>query len=376
MKGISPKKCRPARLHLHLLPVLVWLGAVACVAGLFLRRSQHFEVLGLAQGQIRQIAAICPGRLKSVPVELFDQVSEGDTLAVLDDEQVRAELAIISAEIQQLMAEIVATQDRLLAEAAGRETDKMATERRFWVDVENARLRILELTTVLETDWIMLEDLGLEVKIVQELLEQDAIAPYELQKVQVQYNALAKKIQENEHLLAQAKQDLERAQQRRDEFARRQPQHPSVVGALGVVHKAIKVQEQRMDELMVRRKGLVLKSPFEGMVSQVQRGPGEAVLAGEPILAVAEVKPSVIIAYASEEQLGGVKERMVVELVKNIEPAQIASSQVVHLGPAMELMPQRLWRNPNVAQWGRAMLIKIPPGLELIPGEMVGIRGL
>jgi hypothetical protein len=89
-----------------------------------------------------------------------------------------------------------------------------------------------------------------------------------------------------------------------------------------------------------------------------------------------EAEPAEIIAYAREDQLGRIRERMTVELIKTSEPAQIAGSQVVYLGPVMELMPEQLWRNPNIPQWGRPMLINIPPGFELIPGEMVGIRGL
>lgn len=380
MKGINLKSYRAGRLRAHILPILVWAGAVAGVVVLFHHRAERFEVLGIAQGQVRQIAATCDGRLKEIRVQLFEEVHQGQTLAVidtmLDNEHVQAELGTALAEVHHLMAQLVPTQELLLTEAANLETDKIAAQRRFSVDVENARLRILELMTLLETDRIMLEELAVEVKIVRSLLDQNAIAPYELQKVEVQYNTLAKKIEENEHLLEQAKQDLGQAQERRDEFAQRQPQHPSVDSTLEVIRKAVRVQEQRIEELLARRVPLVLKSPFDGLVSQVLRRPGESVLAGEPILAVAEAEPKEIIAYASDDQLGWVRERMAVELIKNGEPAQIASSQVGYLGPTMELMPERLWRNPNIPQWGRPVLIRIPPGFKLVPGELVGIRGL
>ena len=53
----------------------------------------------------------------------------------------------------------------MLADIADRQTGRTADERRFYVDVERARLGILELKTVVESDRIMLEDLGLEVQI-------------------------------------------------------------------------------------------------------------------------------------------------------------------------------------------------------------------
>ena len=347
---------------------------------LFRYRSQRFEVLGIAQGQVRRIAATCTGRLKILPVELFSKVSRGDTLAVidvvLDDENTGAELAVISAEIQHLKAELTPTKERIVSEATERETNIIADQRRFNVDVENARLRVLELKTQIETDRITAEDLALEVKIVEGLLEQDAIAPYELQKARTQYNIMAKKTEGNKQLLTKAEQDLKQAQQRRDEYAQRRPQHPSVEGALTVIQKAIEVQEQRIKELTIRRQVLVLKSPIDGMVNQIQKGPGETVLPGESVLTVTELIPREIVAYADESQAGLVKERMAVQLVKNNNPAQIARSQVVNISSNIELIPQRLWRSPNIAQWGRAIVIKIPPGLKLLPGETVGIRGL
>lgn len=382
MKRTSSNSYRSSVWRRHIISIFVWVGTVACVVLLFRQRTQRFEVLGFAQGQVRQIAATCSGRLESVPVQLFDKVSLGDTVAVintvLDDENLEAELAVVSAEIQHLMAELIPTQDRLLAEAAERETDKIEAQRRFSVDVENTRLRILELTTLLESDRIMLEDLELDIKsfTIQDRLQTDDAALYELQKLKIRRNTLAKKIKENEHLLTQTEQDLKQAQQRRSEFAQRQPQHPSVDGALEVIHKAIEVQKQRMNELNARREKLVLKSPFDGIVSQIQGRVGETVSAGEPILTMAEDKPREITAYVSENQARQIQKGTVVELIKTSEPAQVAKSEVTYLGPNINQMPVRLWRNPNIPQWGQPILIKIPPGLKLIPGEIVGIREL
>jgi len=380
MRKTKTTICRPGWLRLHILPVLVWLVAVACVVVLFHFRTQRFEVAGIAQGRIHQVAATSTGRVKALSVELFEKVTRGQTLVimdtVLDNENIQAELSVVLAEIQRLSAELVSTRERLAAEAAEREADNTVSKRRFSVDVENIRLRILELKTTLETDRIMLGDLETEVKIVHQLLDQDAVAAYQLQKAQFRYNALAKKIETNEHLLSQAQKNLKQAQNRRDEFAGHLPQHPSAEVALDVIRKAITVQEKRTEQLLARHQPLLLKAAFDGIVSQIQHRTGEAVLRGNPILTITETEPTAIITYVGQEQLAKVTETMAVQLIKNTEPAQIAASEVVYVGPAMELMPQRLWQNPNVEQWGRPVLVKIPPGLKLIPGEMVGIRGL
>jgi len=380
------------RFSLHVVPVLVWLLVLACVIGLFYRRQQRFEVVGLAKGEIFQITAPCDGKLESVPVQLFEKVGKGQILAVFNDEPLQAQLATISAEIEHLMSQLIPAQERLEASAAEREANQAADLRRFVVDVEQSRLNILQLKAAIESDRILLRDWALEVQKNKTLLAKQAIAPYQLQKAQAQHDTLAKKIEENERLLAQAKKDLEMSKQRCDEFARRQPVNPSIEDVLEPIRKQITVQERLMDALFVQRKALTITSPLDGMVIQIQgnanqvvlRRPGESalrkagefVLAGDPILTLAERKPTDIIAYAAEGQISQIREGARVELIKTRQPAQKAKSQVTYVGVVVERMPPRLWRNPNIPQWGRPFLIKIPPGLELFPGEKVGIRSL
>ncbi len=408
MARIGSKSYWFRHLYMRFLPVLVWLGTVACVVALFQHRAERFEILGFAQGQVRHVKATCTGRLKSVPVQLFKNVSLGDTVAVIDtvldnehllEGQLKAQLDTARAEIEHLMAQLVPTQETMLAEAANLETDKVEAQRRYAVDVENARVRILETKTLIASDRIILDDFAVEVKIVQELLAEEAVVPYELQKAQVAYNTLAKKIEENERLLEQSEQDLKQAQERCDEFALRQMQYPSVDSALEVIRKEIAVRERLMDELWVQlealelRQTVELKAPFDGVViplygragevvlrrpgESILRRPGEVVLAGEPILAIAKAKPSEIIAYATEEQIDQVQEGMKVTVIKRPYPptkGKIDSSRVVHVGPTMERKPERLWQNPNISEWGLPILIEIPRGWELVSGELVGIR--
>jgi len=364
-------------LNLHITPVVIWVVALVCVVGLFQQRWRSFEIVGMAHGRVSLIAPTTTAVVKVVPVELFGRVSEHETLAVLYDELLQAELSIAAAEIERLQAELNATHNQLSVEADRLETDWVASGRRFSVDAEQLRLNILQTQTVLETDRIMLQDLELDVKISKDLLAKDAVTPYDLQKAQAAYDALAKKIQENEILLDQYQQYLTEAEKRREEFAQRQPAVASLESALEPVRKAITVQEKRIEEIAARRAGLVLRAPFDGIVSQIQARAGQTVLAGAPVVTIAEAQPTEIIAYADENQAGLLRENMEVQLVKTNLPAQIATAaQITHVGPTVEPVPLRLLRNPNIPQWGRPFLVKIPPGLELVPGELVGIRGL
>jgi multidrug resistance efflux pump len=383
---------RFGRLHPQVIPVLVWLAALAAVATLFYRGSRRFEVVGIAQGDISQVCAPVDGRLKAVYVRLFEEVSKDQVVAALDDELITAQIATISATAAHLRSQLVPTQQQIMADIAARELDRTEEQRRFAVDVERARLNILGLKAQIAANRITLEDYAAEVKINEDLLAKNAIAPYELDKAKALYNALAKKIEETEIQLAQAEVQLKQAQLRRDSFIAQSPQHPAVDEALEVIRKEAAVQEKLMEELAIRQKALVMTAPIGGIVVQilarandmaVRRAgegvllkSGETVTAGQPILVIAQGKPKEIIGYAREWQLDQVKVGVKVELVKKSISTQIASARITHVGPTIEQMPQRLWQNQNSPQWGLPFVVDIPDGMKLTAGEKVGIRGL
>jgi hypothetical protein len=165
-----------------------------------------------------------------------------------------------------------------------------------------------------------------------------------------------------------------------------------------VINKQTEVLERQVDVFLAqlaslgRREAVELRSPVDGIVvpihgnanevtlqragENLMRRAGEVVAAGDPIFAVVEVQPREVVAYVNERELGGVREGIVVELVKNTEPPQIAKSQVTYVSPVVEQIPERLWLNPAIPQWGRPVVIEIPSGMRVISGELVGVRGI
>lgn len=342
-----------------------------------------------------------------MPVALHQAVKAGQTLAVVDtvldneqtlEVQLRAKIDQVTAEIQHLAAQLLPTQELMEAEASNLEINRVGDLRQFSVDVEDSRLAILRCEATIASDRITLYGLAVEVKVLDKLVAEGTMAPYELERVRTQHESLVQKIEKDEATLVQAREDLDEATQRRDRFLQQEVARPSVPHALEVIRKEIKVQEelmrglQRQLDALKSREAVELRSPIDGVVVSIgtqanealQRRPGEHVVrrtgevvtAGDPILAIAEEKPTEIIAYVRQEHLASLKDDMLVKLVKNRLPAQVAQSRVRSIGPTIELMPQRLWRNPNMAEWGRPVVIDIPNGLELVPGELVGIKGL
>ena len=377
---------RHGRLSLHIVPVLVWLAALACVVQLFNLQAGRFEVLGIAQGRTRQVQATVTGRLVNVNVELFEEVHAGQVLAILDtmtetehlQPEIEAKKAVYEAEIERLDAELNSAHDLFTLQSARRQTELSDRYLQLSADVQKAHRVVLELRAMQEPDRIMLVELELKVKsfMAQNLIEQDNAAVYSYKILQLQCDALAKKIDENDNLLAKLEQDLQKAEEQREAFAKQQPPDTSLHRMLEPIRRAIVVQQKRIEELSVEREPVVLRAPFAGLVSEIVHRAGEVILPGDTVLAISENKPREIAAWVSESQANVIQKDMRVKLVKNSEPPQIANSQVVYLGPNVELVPQRLWDSPDIPKWGRRMLIGVHPDMKLLPGEIVGIRQL
>lgn len=391
----------------HMAPVAVWLGAVVTVGWLFYQKSASFQMVGIAQSEVRQVASDCTARIVDISVDLFEPVTAGQTLAVLNtvpaselttEAELQGQVATAAAEIERLMASLIPTQDELLANHADLQISHADNVRRFAVDAEAAKLHALQLQTEIANEEIILNTLAVDLRANEKLLEDKVIVPFELEKVKIQYDSTAKEIAEYQAELGQAQADQAEAERRRDEFASQQVPQPSIDDALEAIRKEAKVQEELIKGVRAQiaafktRSAVELKSPIDGVVIPISgqanevllkrqgeetiRRAGEVVAAGDPILAVAETEPTEIIAYANEQQVGYIEDDMTVELVKMRYPAQIAQSRVLSIGPTIELMPQRLWRVSTIPQWGRPVVISVPSGLNLVPGELVGIRGL
>jgi len=375
----------------HVLPVAVWLVAVACVVGLLYTRSQRIEVLGVTQGLVHEVANTSIGRLKDLPVKLYAEVKKGQTLAVINtqpdsqytQQQLESDRQTILAQIEYLRAQWASVQDRLIAEAANLATSLEADARRFAVDVENARLRSYELRTQIETDRIASRTQKVEIETTRKLVEQDVLDAAELMLQETQFASLSATIAENESLLEEAENNLALAEERQQAFAKNSVNSPSIEKELQVLQKQIEVQNRLIDEIDTELKILdqqiahEIKAPFDGIVSHVYTNIGEVVDVNVPLLAITETNPTEVVAYIDQYLADEIEAGMEVQIVKIGTNVKLAASRIASIGPLVEQVPPQLWQNPSVPQWGRPFLIKLDtPEMNLVVGERVGIRRL
>lgn len=375
------------KLLTKLLPVFVWLCAVVAVSLLFQHQSTHIHLKGIAFSYEQIINTTETGYLRSVPVQLYQQVKKGDTLAIIKENTVAREEYIdallqaqkdtAEAELTQLKAELAAAEDRLYVENFEKDNEITTMQRRLAVDLERARLEVLEISAALEPDRLALKDLEVEIDIVTKLLNEYATEEYELQKTQAQYDVLKERVDRNERLLAQAQENYDAAQLRKDEFEQTIPVAPRLSDKeLAPIRQAILVQEKRINELIKQRGIIVLTAPFDGIVNTLNYKSGQTVVRGDPIMTLIKPTAETITAWVRQEDVDKYELNMPVEVVSMDTSSKVFSSQISNIGSSFELVPQRLWRNPTIPEWGRSVQIPIQPNFQCVHNEIVGIRAI
>ena len=233
------------------IPVFVWLAALGGVTVLFIQQGSRVDFNGLVIGQEQAITVAENGYIKALPVRLYEEVKKGDTLAVVqistigndmyDTTLIDARRATAQAELERLKAELKAAEAQLEAEQIDRQRDIFDIQRRLAVDVERARISILEAKTELEPNRALLKDLELEVQIAEDLYKDNAIESYEVQKIKSQCEVTRKTVESYQQLLAQAEADYAQAQLRMDEFMQSAALPSAIAKILDPLAKAITV---------------------------------------------------------------------------------------------------------------------------------------
>lgn len=359
------------------LPMVVWSVAALVVVGLLVARARQVQYIGIAQAPEYEVSVSANGTVETVVVDLFDNVESGDVLAKLDDKHVLASIDTATAGIRQLQAELEAERIRLLAGAEEGMADWRADLRRFQIDEERRRLDILALRVILEGDQIELERHSLELQRSRPLRDGGLLSSLDFEALQLEYNQVHKRIDENEVLLSQMQEEYRAAQDRRRNYEEQLPprrmQQDSVLQPL---IEAIAVESRRLGEIELQREALVLRSPVVGQVSQVLCRTGQSVVPGEPIVMIAERSVREIVAYLNEGDDARIAANTPVVVTGRGRPASVAESVVVRVAPAIQALPQRLWRDPRTPDYGRAVIIAAAPAMKLTPGELVDIKFL
>jgi len=296
----TPLRRRLQWVRCRLVPLVVWLGVVAVVVMFWRERVAMFDAPGMIEAERQAvIAPLQSGTLVGLTVGLSQEVQPGTVVARLDDAAVRAGLEVAQAELKRLQAELQATERRLRDEAELERANLFSKTRNYAVRTEQLRLDKLDRMIQLENDQVELQRLGAMLERSRALHDRSVIGDQEYDDVKFRYEALKRKIAASKEALTVVERQLAAALDAGgmpDELVRAE----SIEVALKPLREAINVQLKRLDEVRLQREALVLRSPIGGVITAVYRRVGDTVLAGDPVVAVADLGTMQVVSFVEQ----------------------------------------------------------------------------
>ncbi|MCB2154541.1 HlyD family efflux transporter periplasmic adaptor subunit [bacterium] len=361
-------------LQTTLLPFAIWVVAAGICVILYNRQSGSVTVSGLVEGRQSNLAPLVDARLVTLPVGILDDVQSGDVLATFDDSEVRAELSVLEAQAQTLQAQVTAEQARLAKEAKLADESRQLDLRRLQVDVENARLEIVNRRIQIETSRVDLNRLHVERQYSERLIDAGVSEQMDYDIASVQAEALEQAIAEGQKALEEAEGQLKESKDRLQKFEEVTGLESEVDVAVAPLRQQLDVLAAEVDLARTHLPSLVLRSPIDGVITQVAATPGENIVAGTPILTVTERRAETIVAYLPENARMEPNPGDIAE-VRSAQPGGgvLAEAKVVSVSPAVQVVPARLFRDPNRPEFGRAILLTLGSASNLLPGERATI---
>jgi multidrug resistance efflux pump len=356
---------------------MVWVAAI-CVAVILASRQQtYIDGVGIVEPRVVAVAPLVDGTVHSIGVDLFDTVTVGQTLAVMDDTLVTAELMTAQAELTRLGTAIRQENHRLELELAARSMDEVNDLRRFVLNEEAASLDYMDRVVQQKSDEVTLTRLALLMGRQKGLVQENILDEDAYDDVRLRHDALETRIRENVAVIEASRQRLNEATARRESRSATQISQTDVATLLSPLQEAVAVQQATINEITRRSEQLVLRAPLAGQVANIIHRPGETVLSGQALLTISDPDAARVIAYVDEGAAHDVEIGADVELRSRGAVNQIAMARIVKTAPQIQEMPQRLWRNPISAQWGRSFLvgeISAAASEAFLPGEIVDVR--
>jgi multidrug resistance efflux pump len=349
-----PLKQRWRDARLRVLPVIAF--GLTCCAIIFLWKEHVVgrSMIGQAEPVSSNVSSYRPGVLAELLVGRFQKVKAGDPICkilVTDPRILASSLAVIQAEIESLRANMKPV---MVQQHNAMDYDQLRLD---WMK-ERAQLASARVNLDLaETEFHRMEELLKDQIVAQRVYDQ---AKATRDRFQNEVENLTKLVDECEHNMA-ALQLTNAAELSKV--------------SIDPLQAALAVQESKLKLTEAELSPITLRAPIDGIVSTIYHRAGEAVTAGQPVLAVATLGPVRIVGYLRppivEEPMAGMR----VEVRTRGPHREIGSAKILEVGTQLEALPPALASPVKMAnmELGLPVDIALPPNIKIHAGELVDI---
>jgi HlyD family secretion protein len=348
-----------------LLVLTITLVAGASGWWLFLRGPSGPEEIINLSGRIESdnaaVAAKFAGRIREITVREGDQVKAGQLIAVIDDEQIKAQddqarsaveqaeakvlqaqqqIAVLQAQVQQGLLSV--TQSR--ADAEGRVSQAKAHVAAAEADLAKARANY--------------EQARYDKERFSTLAEQGDVSEREARQAITSAEtyfavmvAAQRQVDATHGALVAAKANLENPAIRTAEVAAIEQQIRQAQSAVASAQAEAARERAKLEEALANRRDLQITAPFDGVVSTRSAEPGEIVAAGAPIVTLINPKQVYLRGFIPEGEIGRVRTGQPARIYLDSNPRQPLEAIVSRIDPQASFTPENTYfRDDRVKQ--------------------------
>ena len=316
---------------------------------------------GRIEGDDSAIASKTSGRILEVRVREGDHVRQGDVIATLDDEQVRARENQAQSAVEQAQARLVAAQEQIAVlqqqliqnklqaaqsgdDAAGRVSQAESDLAAAQADLvqQEANLKLAEFD---RDAYTRLAAKG----AVSERQGKEAVSKADAQAAAVA--AARRRVEAKQGALTLAKSSLANPAIRNAQTAgveRQILQQKAEVANAGFQLSQAKAQ---LAEAQANRQDLTIHAPFEGSIVTRTAEPGEVIAAGTAVVTMLDLTRVYLRGFVPEGEIGKVKLGQQARVFIDSDPNKPLDAYVSRIDPQATFTPENTYfRNDRVKQ--------------------------
>jgi multidrug resistance efflux pump len=309
-------------------------------------------MFGQAEPVLADVSSYKPGVVAELTVTRFQKVRAGDPIGkvrITEPNILASSLAVIQSEIDLLRTEM----------------KPVLAQERNAIDYNQLRLDWMRQRTQLATARVNLQLAESEYRRMNELFKDNIIAARVFDEAKATRDRLQNEVDELAAIVSDGEQRFQQLQ------LTNAPEISKVT--YDPLRAAIAVQEAKVRLAESELSPLPLRAPIDGIVTLIYHRAGEAVAAGEPILAISTLEPVRIVGYLRPPLLREPKAGMKVEVRTRGLRRGVGQAKVLDVGSQYEAIPGILLGPIKFSnlELGLPVNVSLPPNLRLRAGELV-----
>ncbi len=323
--------------------------------------AQLIAVSGRIEGDDSAVAAKTSGRIREITVREGDRVQDGQVIAVLDDEQVRAREDQASAAVRQAEArarlsqhqieilEEQLRQSRLGVDQARGDAEGKVSEAEGRLAAAEAQLAQAEASYA-QAKW--------DREAMTRLFQKELVSEQEAQRARNNEEAQSaivaaqrRQVEAARGSLTAAKANLVNPAIRSSQVAAVQGQILQARADIAAAQAEAERARAQLEEARANRRDLRVIAPFSGTVATRTAEPGEVVMAGTPIVTLVNLAEVYLRAFVPEGQIGRVSVGQPARVYLDSAPATPIDAYVLRVDPQASFTPENTYfREDRVKQ--------------------------